>query len=404
MRRRTVAATAALVPVLVLVLSGMAALAPGLGSGEERAAGPARIVTVDGAATGDPATLERRDRFGPGDPPGGYLALDPQGGRFAARFSFPAPGAAVDLLLALRAPARAAGRWRAEVRVEGQWVRVWSNRAGAGAWWGGSLPLAVDAGKRVVIRVVGRGAALSLDRLALAPSPWRPAPGTTWQVQFTGAIDTSRDVAMYDVDLFDTPPAVLDRLHRDGRKVVCYFSAGSWENWRPDRGDFPAAVKGQVLAGWPDERWLDIRRLDVLGPIMEARLDLAVARGCDGVDPDNVNAYTNETGFPLTAGHQVRYNTWLAERAHERGLSVGLKNDLDQVPALVGLFDWALNEQCFQYEECSALLPFVAAGKAVFGIEYRGEPAEYCPRAAEWGFSWLRKRLDLGAWAIPCRG
>ena len=87
-----------------------------------------------------------------------------------------------------------------------------------------------------------------------------------------------------------------------------------------------------------------------------------------------------------------------------RGLSVGLKNDLGQVPALVGLFDWALSEQCFQYDECSALFPFVSAGKAVFGVEYRGDPASFCPQAVEWGFSWLRKRPSLGAWAIPCDG
>jgi hypothetical protein len=185
---------------------------------------------------------------------------------------------------------------------------------------------------------------------------------------------------------------------------VCYFSAGSWEDWRPDRGTFPAEVKGRPLAGWPGERWLDVRRRDLLGPIMEARLDLAVAKGCDGVEPDNVDAYDNASGFPLTAADQRRYNTWLAERAHERGLSVGLKNDLGQIPALVGLFDWALNEQCFEYDECRALFPFVSAGKAVFGVEYRGDPASFCPQAVEWGFSWLRKRPALDAWAVACAG
>jgi hypothetical protein len=163
-------------------------------------------------------------------------------------------------------------------------------------------------------------------------------------------------------------------------------------------------VLGKPLAGWRDELWLDVGRLDLLAPVMEARLDLAAARGCDGVEPDNVDGYQNDTGFALTAAEQLRYNTWLAERAHERGLSVGLKNDLGQVRALVTLFDWALNEQCFEYDECPALLPFVSAGNAVFGVEYRGDPGSFCPQAAEWGFSWLRKRPALGAWAIPCPG
>jgi len=92
----------------------------------------------------------------------------------------------------------------------------------------------------------------------------------------------------------------------------------------------------------------------------------------------------------------------MARQARYRGLSVGLKNDLDQIPALVGRFDWALNEQCFQYHECNTLVPFVTAGKAVFGIEYAGDPATFCAQANALGFSWMKKRLTLGAWAIQC--
>jgi len=386
---------AVLVVLLAVPVGGEA-----VGTGEATVRGAMTLVA--GAVSGDPATLVRRDHFGLGGSTGGRVLLDPEGDRFVARFAFAAPGEGVDLLLALRAPAADLGRWRVEVRQGDTWVRLWNNARRAGNWWGGSFPLEGDPGQRVVVRVVGRGAALALDRLALAPAPWRPAPGTTWQWQLSGAIDTSRNVAMYDVDLVDTPAAVIESLHRAGRVVVCYFSAGSWEDWRPDRGAFPEVVLGKPLAGWPDERWLDVRRLGLLAPVMEARLDLAAARGCDGVEPDNVDGYDNDTGFALTAADQRRYNTWLAERAHERGLSVGLKNDLGQVRALVSLFDWALNEQCFEYDECPALLPFVGAGKAVFGVEYRGDPGSFCPQAAEWGFSWLRKGPALGAWAIPC--
>src|SRR5687767_3273706 len=71
---------------------------------------------------------------------------------------------------------------------------------------------------------------------------WQPAPGTSWQWQLTGTIDTSLDVVMYDVDLFDAPDDVLTRLRADQRIVICYFSAGSHEDWRPDAADFPAAA------------------------------------------------------------------------------------------------------------------------------------------------------------------
>jgi hypothetical protein len=207
---------------------------------------------------------------------------------------------------------------------------------------------------------------------------------------------------MYDIDLFDAPQSVIDALHGDGRIVICYFSAGSYEDWRPDAAGFPQSVRGEPLDGWPGESWLDIRDLDALRPIMQARLDLAVQKACDGVEPDNVDGYSNNSGFPLTASDQLAYNIWLADEAHKRGLSIGLKNDLDQVPDLLPYFDWALNEQCFEYDECDTLLPFIQAGKAVFGVEYEGELADFCPQANANQFSWLRKDWDLGPERSAC--
>ena len=158
-----------------------------------------------------------------------------------------------------------------------------------------------------------------------------------------------------------------------------------------------------MLEGWPDEKWLDIRQLDILGPLIEARLDLAVNKGCDGVEPDNIDAYTNRSGFPLTAQDQLQFNTWLAQQAHARGLSVGLKNDIGQVPELVSAFDWALNEQCFEYAECDMLVPFVQAGKAVFGVEYHMELPDFCPLANALNFDWLKKNYALDAERQSCR-
>ncbi len=231
---------------------------------------------------------------------------------------------------------------------------------------------------------------------------WRPKLGTTWQWQLTGNIDTSVEAEMFDVDLFDTPVEVIEELHRKGRVVICYFSAGTYEPWRPDAWKFPQEVLGNPLQDWPDERWLDIRRLDILGPIMASRLDLAVSKGCDGVEPDNVDSYQNDTGFPLSYDDQLRYNRWIAEEAHKRGLSVGLKNDLDQIADLEPYFDWALNEECFYYNECDNLLIFINKGKAVFQVEYELDPSQFCPQANAMGFSSMKKRWELDAWRIAC--
>ena len=242
---------------------------------------------------------------------------------------------------------------------------------------------------------------------AASPTPtvgsgvWRPSPGVSWQWQLTGKVDLSVDVEMYDIDLFDTSDAVVDQLHSLGRVAVCYVSAGSWEDWRPDAGSFPGEVLGRSN-GWPGEKWLDIRRIDILGPIMEARMDLCVRKGFDGIEPDNIDGYTNNTGFPLSAADQLAYNKFLAGAAHARGLSIGLKNDVEQVKALEPWFDWAINEQCAQYNECGQLSPFIAAGKAVFHVEYGLNLSQFCPSTTALGLSSMKKNLDLDAWRQPC--
>ncbi|MBX6424279.1 endo alpha-1,4 polygalactosaminidase (plasmid) [Thermosulfurimonas sp. F29] len=233
--------------------------------------------------------------------------------------------------------------------------------------------------------------------------PWRPAPGTSWQWQLTQPVDVSVEAEVFDVDLFETPPETIAELKRRGRKVICYFSAGSLEPWRPDADAFPEEIIGNPLEDWPEERWLDIRRLDLLAPIVRARLDLAVRKGCDGVEPDDVDGYLHDTGFPITYGDQLRYNVWLSLEAHKRGLSIGLKNDPEQAEELELFFDWALVEECFEYGECEAYRVFVRRGKAVFAVEYNLSPEEFCAEAAELGFSALRKRQELDAWRIPCR-
>jgi hypothetical protein len=233
---------------------------------------------------------------------------------------------------------------------------------------------------------------------------WRPAPGTSWQWQLSGDIDTSYEVEMYDVDLFDTPVSTIKGLQERGIAVVCYFSAGSWENWRDDVKDlgFLEELVGPTLDGWPDERWWDISDQRVRA-IMVARLDFAVTKGCEGVEPDNVDGYEN---WPqgISADQELAFLEFLAAEAHKRGLSIGLKNNLSQVGQLVHLFDWALNEECLAWDECEALRPFIDAGKAVFHVEYGPESLadKVCSDPSVEGFSSLVKNADLDSWRIAC--
>jgi hypothetical protein len=230
---------------------------------------------------------------------------------------------------------------------------------------------------------------------------WVPEPGATWQWQLSGPIDLTVDADVFDVDGVETSAATVAALHRAGRKVICYVDAGAAEEFRPDYTAFPDAVLGDS-GGFAGERLLDVRRLDVLAPIMAARFDMCRDKGFDAVEADLVDGYARDSGFPLTPDDQLAYNRMLADLAHERGLSIGLKNDLDQVPDLVDHFDFAINEQCFQYDECAELAPFVRAGKAVFTAEYELDPADFCPDARAAGFSSIRKTPTLDVWREPC--
>ncbi len=229
-----------------------------------------------------------------------------------------------------------------------------------------------------------------------------PSPDVEWQIQYEGEIDPEVEVGLFDLDLVETPDEVMRRLSERGVYLLCYFSAGSLEEWRPDATEFPPDLVGEPLDGWPGERWLDIRRLDDLMPIMEARMDLAVARGCDGVDPDNVNAVEADSGFDLEAADQLDYNRRLAAAAHARGLAIALKNDLNQIAELEPDFDLAVNEECLQLGECDLLTPFVTAGKAVLAIEYEGDPRAICAASAGSGRRTLIKKLELDAWVVAC--
>ncbi|WP_428774522.1 endo alpha-1,4 polygalactosaminidase [Vibrio sp.] len=220
---------------------------------------------------------------------------------------------------------------------------------------------------------------------------WVPSPGTswTWQLQNYNNLTIDPAVDVYGIDLFDgINESVIARLKSEGKKVICYFSAGTREDWRPDADDFStdSVIADGAMQDWPGEVWLDISNEtalnDSIKPIMQARLDLAAQNGCDGIEPDNIDGYenTSETQGFISSADQLNYNKWLATEAHARGLSIALKNDIGQANELEPFFDFAINEQCFAYgNECTDYEDnFLKNNKAVFNQEYytRGSGGE----------------------------
>jgi endo-alpha-1,4-polygalactosaminidase (GH114 family) len=235
---------------------------------------------------------------------------------------------------------------------------------------------------------------------------WHPAPGLTWQWHLSELpVDTSVEAQVYDIDLFDNEATVIEELHAQGRKVICYISVGSREDWRPDADQFPAEVLGDDYDSWPGEKWLDIRRIDMLAPIMRARLDLCKAKGFDAVEPDNIEIYDNDTGFPISYEDQLVYAKWLADEAHARGLAIGIKNAPDMVADSLSFFDFAITEDAFYYNWADQMLPFIHAGKPVFAAEYTDMDVDFntaCAWGREHNFSFILKNRDLTAFRVTC--
>lgn len=231
---------------------------------------------------------------------------------------------------------------------------------------------------------------------------------------------------MFDIDLYDldgvTPNTrAVEAIHARGAHAICYVDAGSIETYRPDYRGFVRFDRrcGGCLIGKPfsqifnDENWANISnrqgQRDFMLRMMAARVRTCAEAGFDAVEYDVVDAYASgrrTTGWDISSGMQLAFNRALARIAHRHGLSVGLKNDLGQIGELLASFDFAVNEQCFQYDECGGLQAFIEAGRPVFQVEYRLTAEEFCPEADALQFSSIIKGRDYSLFAkpyVPCR-
>jgi len=249
---------------------------------------------------------------------------------------------------------------------------------------------------------------IALAALALAVLPaaagawWQPPAKPTFYWQLQGTLKSTVPAAVYDVDGFETSALEVAALHSEGRHVVCYIDAGTAENFRPDYGAFPRSVLGRSN-GWPGEKWIDIRQLAIVEPIMTARFQMCREKGFDAVEPDNIESFSNRSGFPITAQQQLTYNEWVAQEVHGLGLAILQKNDGEQARELEPYYDGVLTEQCNQYAECADFKPYLEVGKPVINAEYKLKTARFCAADAAAGIVGARFNLALdGKRFEPC--
>lgn len=235
----------------------------------------------------------------------------------------------------------------------------------------------------------GNGATLSLSYNGVSYQkelgPLQIPLLTSFYTQLTGNLNTNTGASVYVVDLFETSTTTIESLKSKGIKVVCNFSAGTWEAWAPDQNEFPKSAIGNTN-GSNDERYVNIASPQVR-TIMLKRLDLARQKGCLGVDMDNMDGYGNNTGFNITTRLQIEYNSILAYAAHDRKLFAGFHNAVEIIPALVNSFDFAYAEECFSYNECSSFQPFTQNNKPTFITEYKPLNNNLCSMAESLGIS-----------------
>ncbi|KAF2395849.1 hypothetical protein EJ06DRAFT_484531 [Trichodelitschia bisporula] len=241
---------------------------------------------------------------------------------------------------------------------------------------------------------------------------WQPDVGSSIQMILSGTVNPSAALApsnvdIFDIDLFNTPASTISMLKSQGIKVMCYFSAGTSEDWRPDWSSFQESDKGACLPEWPGERWLNVRSQSVFD-IMAKRIKLASDKGCDAIDPDNMDGYGNQNGggFSLTTNDAISYTRRLAAEAAKYNLAMGLKNAIEIIPSVTNTVQFAVNEQCVENSgDCEAYAGF---GKPVYHVEYvssrsvsSGTLRKNCANKA---FSTITKLMSLDGWVTYCDG
>jgi hypothetical protein len=274
-----------------------------------------------------------------------------------------------------------------------QWYRIdsgqWRPMPGSRVFYTGTLRLGPH---QVTVRTANRAGATETSfgwRMVPLPAPVACSPSRQhrcwypphlaadhhpmrwdWQIgRVTPLQRTGRHaVDIYDVDGFLTTRAEVHAIQARWQastlahpKTVCYLDL-AWEDYRPDastapRGAyFPAAALGTVYFGYPEQRWVDLRQLDALKPMLRERISMCARKGFDAVELDDMDSFDppSTTGFQLTPGDVQNFLAYAFNEIHRYGLTGLWKNS----PWLSWwgrrYADGAVVEECYLSHDCFA--------------------------------------------------
>ncbi|WP_417709301.1 endo alpha-1,4 polygalactosaminidase [Roseibium aggregatum] len=246
----------------------------------------------------------------------------------------------------------------------------------------------------------GKALAMFCGQFLVAAPACAFSVGDTWDWQLTEPVDLDRQVRVMDLHPDLVTSEDLAALRQKGVRTICYVSIGTLEKGSADTRAFPDDVLGKTYEDWPDERFLDVRRLDILLPIMKARFEACKDQGFDAVEPDNMDVHDNDSGFPITADDVVAYVARLAVIAHSLDLAIGQKNVPDLTADLIGHMDFLIAESCYQDKWCADVGAYVREDKPIFDAEYTDRPIDFpeaCKAAAQQNIAMILKDRDLTA-------
>ncbi|KAF2429062.1 endo alpha-1,4 polygalactosaminidase [Tothia fuscella] len=257
---------------------------------------------------------------------------------------------------------------------------------------------------------IGLASGAALEKRA---TKWQPsaAANEKWQIILSSTLSMGAPLSpnaatVWDLDLFETDASTIASLKARGKTVMCYFSSGTSEANRPDLNRLSSYDYGAGLPDWPGERWLDLRSERVWS-VMLGRIQLAAQKGCDAIDPDNIDGYSNESGGgfspPLSTSDSIRFLNRMASAADSLGMSIGLKNAMDILDSVADNIQFAVNEECIAIGECDVYNKFIGSGKPVYHIEYGSayEASRFCSNGY---LNTVVKRLSLDGWVHYCDG
>jgi cysteinyl-tRNA synthetase len=187
----------------------------------------------------------------------------------------------------------------------------------------------------------------------------------------------------------------IRNIKATGKIVLAYFEIGAIENYRPEWATTPDDLKLGPVAGWPDEQY--VRYWDSRWwPIVQGRIDRALAAGFDGAYLDMIVTYeeisTRAAGMDDEARAQAMVDLIAAISEYAKGRDPEFMIVPQNAPELYTrpgyldaidglgieeLYFQATDEPCaagWCAENHEAALAIKAAGKLVLTVDYATQP------------------------------